>query len=199
LIDVKLGAENKKQIIVMTVLLTILLAIGIYDFVSSGNTSAAPPVPASSTTTSAPVATPGIKGRKGTAQTAQNNLDPTLHMNVLEASRRVKYEPGRNIFRMEEAPIPVPDKNVRQAATPIPTPTPTPPPPPIPLKFYGFQNKANPDQKQIFLAENDVVFVAKQGDIIDRRYRVVSIQKTSVTIEDVLTNNKQDIQLRTQQ
>jgi hypothetical protein len=198
LIDVKLGAENKKQIIIMTVLLTILLAIGIYDFVSSGNTSAAPPTPASSTTTSAPVATPGIKGGKGTAQTAQNNLDPTLHMNVLEASRRVKYEPGRNIFRMEEAPIPKP-ANVRPTATPIPTPTPTPPPPPIPLKFYGFQNKANPDQKQIFLAENDVVFVAKQGDIIDRRYRVVSIQKTSVTIEDVLTNNKQDIQLRTQQ
>lgn len=194
----KLGAENKKQIIIMTVLLTILLAIGIYDFAGSGNTSAAPPTPASSTTTSAPVATPGITGRKGTAQTAQNNLDPTLHMNVLEASRRVKYEPGRNIFRMEEAPIPKP-ANVRPTATPIPTPTPTPPPPPIPLKFYGFQNKANPDQKQIFLAENDVVFVAKQGDIIDRRYRVVSIQKTSVTIEDVLTNNKQDIQLRTQQ
>lgn len=192
----KLGADNKKQIIIMTVLLTILLVIGIYDFVSSGNTSAAPPVPTSSTTTSGPGTAPG---RKGTAQTAQNNnLDPTLHVNVLEASRRVKYEPGRNIFRMEEAPIPKP-ANVRPTATPIPTPTPTPPPPPIPLKFYGFQNKANPDQKQIFLAENDVVFVAKQGDIIDRRYRVVSIQKTSVTIEDVLTNNKQDIPLRTQQ
>jgi hypothetical protein len=110
----------------------------------------------------------------------------------------VKYEPGRNIFRMEEAPLPVPIKNPRETATPIPTPTPTPPPPPIPLKFYGFQNRSATD-KQIFLAENDVVFVAKQGDIIDRRYRVVSIQKTSVTIEDVLTNNKQDIPLRNQQ
>ena len=122
-----------------------------------------------------------------------------MHLNVLEASRRVKYEPGRNIFRMEEAPPPKVDTPVRPTNTPLPTPTPTPPPPPIPLKFYGFQNKSNPDQKQIFLAENDVVFVAKQGDIIDRRYRVVSIQKTSVTIEDVLTNNKQDIQLRSQQ
>ena len=193
----KLGAENKKQIIIMAVLLTILLVIGIYDVFNSGDTSAAPPAPATSTTTSA-VPTPAIQGKKGTAQASQSNLDPTLHVNVLEASRRVKYEPGRNIFRMEEPPMPKPE-NVRSGPTPIPTPTPTPPPPPIPLKFYGFQNKSNPDQKQIFLAENDVVFVAKQGDIIDRRYRVVSIQKTSVTIEDVLTNNKQDIQLRTQQ
>ena len=195
----KLGAENKKQIIIMVVLLAILLAVGIYDFAGSEDTSAAPPV-ASSTATSAASTKPAIQGKKAPAPSAQNNnLDPTLHLNVLEASRRVKYEPGRNIFRMEEPPPPKVVTSVRAANTPPPTPTPTPPPPQIPLKFYGFQNKSNPDQKQIFLAENDVVFVAKQGDIIDRRYRVVSIQKTSVTIEDVLTNNKQDIQLRSQQ
>jgi hypothetical protein len=194
---VKLGAENKKQIIVMAVLLVILLAIGVYDIISTSNTSAAPP-PATSTTTSSPATKPAIPGRKGSAQTVPNTLDPTLHLNVLEASRRVKYEPGRNIFRMEEPPPVKADTSVRAAATPIPTPTPTPPPPPIPLKFYGFQNRSATD-KQIFLAENDVVFVAKQGDIIDRRYRVVSIQKLSVTIEDVLTNNKQDIPLRNQQ
>jgi hypothetical protein len=196
---VKLGAENKKQIIIMVVLLAILLAVGIYDFARSGDTSAAPPV-ASSTATSAASSKPAIQGKKTAAPSAQNNnLDPTLHLNVLEASRRVKYEPGRNIFRMEEPPPPKVDTSVRAANTPPPTPTPTPPQPPIPLKFYVFQNKSNADQKQIFLAEGDVVFVAKQGDIIDRRYRVVSIQKTSVTIEDVLTNNKQDIQLRSQQ
>ena len=193
----KLGAENKKQIIVMVVLLVILLAIGVYD-ISSSNTSAAPP-PATTTTTSSAATKPSIAGKKGALQSSANStLDPTLHLNVLEASRRVKYEPGRNIFRMEEPPPPKVDQSVRPVATPIPTPTPTPPPPPIPLKFYGFQNRSATD-KQIFLAENDVVFVAKQGDIIDRRYRVVSIQKTSVTIEDVLTNNKQDIPLRNQQ
>ena len=193
----KLGAENKKQIIVMAVLLVILLAIGVYDIIGTSNTSAAPP-PATSTTTSSAATKPAISGRKASAQSGPNTLDPTLHLNVLEASRRVKYEPGRNIFRMEEPPLPKPE-NVRPSGpTPTPTPTPTPPPPPIPLKFYGFQNRSATD-KQIFLAENDVVFVAKQGDIIDRRYRVVSIQKTSVTIEDVLTNNKQDIPLRNQQ
>lgn len=195
----KLGAENKKQIIIMAVLLTILLAVAIYDFAGSSDTSAAPPS-ASTTTASAPATKPAVPGKKGAPQSAPNNtLDPTLHLNVLEASRMVKYQPGRNIFRMEELPPPTPIKPVRDPGpTPIPTPTPTPTPPPIPLKFYGFQNRSATD-KQIFLAENDVVFVAKQGDIIDRRYRVVSIQKTSVTIEDVLTNNKQDIPLRNQQ
>jgi hypothetical protein len=192
---VKLGAENKKQVITMAVLLAILLVIGVYNFAGPGGTSAAPP--ASSTTTATSATKPAILDKKG--QAAQNNLDPTLHVGVLEASRRVKYEPGRNIFRMMEAPPLKVDTSVRPEATPPPTPTPTPTPPPIPLKFYGFQNRGTNDQKQIFLAENDVVFVAKQGDIIDRRYRVVSIQKTSVTIEDVLTNNKQDIQLRTPQ
>ncbi len=149
----RIGAENKKQIIVMAVLLA-FVAIGIYDIASSGHTSAAPP-PASSTTTPAAATKPAYQGQNNSVQGAQNTLDPTLHLNVLEASRRVKYEPGRNIFRMEEAPIPTPDKNVRQAATPIPTPTPVPPPPPIPLKFYGFQNRGNNEQKQIFLAENE--------------------------------------------
>ena len=91
----------------MAVLLVILLAIGVYDFVSSGNTSAAPP-PATSTTTSSAATKPAIPGRKTSAPSGPNTLDPTLHLNVLEASRRVKYEPGRNIFRMEEAPIPKP-------------------------------------------------------------------------------------------
>ena len=58
----KLGAENKKQIIIMVVLLAILLAVGIYDFARSGDTSAAAPV-ASSTATSAAGSKPSIQGK----------------------------------------------------------------------------------------------------------------------------------------
>jgi hypothetical protein len=51
----------------------------------------------------------------------------------------------------------------------------------------------------VFLSEGDnitgTVFVAKQGDIVDRRYRVVQITNTYVVIEDVLTNHKQQIPL----
>lgn len=173
----------------MVALLAIAIPLVVYNFSGIFDTSAAaPPAPATSTQTKKP----------GTAQIA-STLDPTLHVEVLEASRKVKYEAGgRNIFRMEAPPIPTPDKSVRMA-TPTPPPPPTPTPlPPIPLKFYGFANKAN-EPRKVFLEEGNNVFVAKQGDIVDRRYKVVQIvvsgQNTSVVIEDMLTNNRQSIPL----
>jgi len=190
---VKIGAENKKQVMIMAALLAVAAAVVIYDFSGSGTSSAAPPASsASSRRTSSTKA--------GTQQLAQNDLDPTLRLDVLEASRRVKYEAGgRNIFQMQASPMPTPIASVRPTPPPgPPTPAPTPPPPPIPLKFYGFANKPG-EAKKIFLAEGDpqnsVVFIAKQGDIVDRRYRVLQISANSVQIEDVLYNNKQNIPL----
>lgn len=190
----KIGVENKKQVIIMAVLLAVAAAVVIYDFSGSGTSSAAPPAPSAHAPASAQ------RARAGTQQIAQNDLDPTLRLDVLEASRKVKYEAGgRNIFRMEEPPPPKPIAAVRATPPPgPPTPTPTPPPPPIPLKFYGFANKPG-EPKKIFLAEGDpqnsTVFIAKQGDIVNRRYRVVQISATSVQLEDVLYNNKQTIPL----
>lgn len=186
----KIGAANKNQMIAAGALLAILVAVVIYDLAGSGTSSAAPPA------TSTNIA----RGKPGSKQIAQNDTDPTLHRLQLEESRKVKYEPGRNIFEMQAAPVPTTIANVRQQPTPPPvyTPPPTPPPPPIPLKFYGFANKPG-EVKRIFLAEGDpqnsVVFIAKQGDIVDRRYRVVQIAANSVQIEDVLYNNKQTIPL----
>ena len=180
----KLGAENKKQIIIMVVLLAILLAVGIYDFARSGDTSAAPPV-ASSTATSAASTKPAIQGKKTPAPSAQNNnLDPTLHLNVLEASRRVKYEPGRNIFRMEEPPPPKVDTSVRAANTPPPTPTPTPPPPPIPLKFYGFVNPSRTDIKRAFFLDGEDIIIAAEGELVKKRYKILRIGVNSALVED---------------
>ena len=69
-----------------------------------------------------------------------------------------------------------------------------PPPPPINLVFYGFATPAN-GAKRIFLAQNEDVFIAKEGDIVDRRYKVVRISANSVEILDVLSNNRQSIPL----
>jgi len=69
-----------------------------------------------------------------------------------------------------------------------------PPPPPIELKFYGFATPAG-GTKRIFLAHNEDVFIAKEGDIVDRRYKVMKISANSVDILDVLSNNRQSIPL----
>ena len=131
-------------------------------------------------------------------QLADSTLDPRLRLDILAVSQNKKYEAGgRNIFRMEEVkPIEKTIANVRQpyGPEPPPTPTPTPPPPPIPLKFYGFASKSN-EPKRIFLADEGEVFVARQGDIVERKYKIVQINNTSVIIEDVLNSNRQTIQL----
>ena len=74
--------------------------------------------------------------------------------------------------------------------------TPTPPPPPIPIKYYGLVSKPG-EPKRIFLQPEgkEQVYISAQGEIVDRRYRVVQIQPTSVVMEDVLTGNRQTIQV----
>jgi hypothetical protein len=188
---VNIGAENKKQVRWMIALLVIALLVGIYNFVDFGTSSANSPSPAS---TSA-----GNQQKKpALAETADNGtLDPRLRLDILAASQSKKYEAGgRNIFRMEEKPIVQVAANVRgpMGPDPLPTPPPPPPPPPIPLKFYGFASKPT-EPKKIFLFDEGEVFVARQGDIVERKYKVIQINNTSVIIEDVLNNNKQTIPL----
>jgi hypothetical protein len=188
---VKIGAENKKQVQWMIALLVLALLVGIYNFVDFGSSSAA---------SSPATASTGTQPKKiGVVQVADNTLDPRLRTDILAASQSKKYEAGRNIFRMEEAPIPTVTGSVRQQAKnmgppPPPTPTPTPPPPQIPLKFYGFASKPN-EPKKVFLDDDGEVFVAKQGEIVERRYKVVQINNTSVIIEDALNSNRQTIQV----
>jgi hypothetical protein len=184
---VKIGAENKKQVRVMIVLLVVLLFVGIYNFVDFGTSSAASPATSS----------PSQPKKPGGSQLADSTLDPRLHWPTLIASQSIKYEPGRNIFKMEEPKIEAVAGPVRQGPMgpdPPPTPTPTPTPPPIPLKFYGFASKPN-EQKKIFLDHDGEVYVVRQGDIVERKYKVVQINNTNVLIEDVLNNSKETIQL----
>ena len=104
---------------------------------------------------------------------------------------------------MAEIPSPLPPKTEPKIVpgalgalgpTPTPGPPPTPPPPPIPLKFYGFTgNKSGP--KQVFLSKGEDIFIAKEGQIIDRRYKILKIGPNSVEVEDVLTNNRQTLPL----
>ena len=179
----------------MIALLAILLLVGIYKFVDFGTSSAAAPAPATSTQT----ATQSARKSSGAPQLPDSTLDPRLRLDILAASQSKKYEAGgRNIFRMEEVRLPQMQGSARQLGEmgppAPPTPTPTPPPPPIPLKFYGFASKSS-EPKRIFLDDEGEVFVARQGDIVERKYKVIQINNTSVVIEDMLNSNRQTIQV----
>jgi hypothetical protein len=113
----------------------------------------------------------------------------------LKVSENTKYEgTGRNIFKVF-VDIPKPIVNVATQTRPESQgPAPPPPPPPIDLKFYGYATPAG-GTKRIFLAQGEDVFIAREGDIVDRRYKVVRISGTAVEILDVLSNNRQSIPL----
>lgn len=131
---------------------------------------------------------PGVKAQKN------NPLDPALRTNLLKGSEDTKYEGrGRNIFRAEAEPPKELPKPTTQVMT-NPQPQGPPPPPPINLKFFGFASRPG-QPKKIFLAQGEDIFVAGEGDIVNRRYKVLHINPNSVEIEDVLSNNRQSIPL----
>ena len=194
----KIGAENRTKLAIAIVLM-VLAVVFLLRFLFPGAGSG--PVAASNSATSAaPVATAaphgrilGRGGKKGAAP--ERSLDPTLRYDWLKASEETKYEgTGRNIFRAEvEIPQPVMNP-VKQPEVVDNTPPPPPPPPPINLKFFGFASHPG-EPKKIFLSQGEDIFVAREGDIVDRRYRIVHITPNAVEIEDVLNNNRQSIPL----
>jgi hypothetical protein len=188
---VKIGTENRTKTIIALVLLVVAVVLVVRAF--HGGDEEPPPAPAPAATAARPApgsatgqAAPGATktARKPPPLLAQT-LDPTLRFDLLKSSEDVAYKgTGRDIFRSQaqEAPMPkpLPTEIHPGAVTP-------PPPPPIPLKFYGFANRID-GNKRIFLSKGEDIFVAKEGDIVDRRYKVVHIGTNSVEVQDVLTN-----------
>jgi hypothetical protein len=195
---VKLGIENRKQMIVAAVLGVVLLLIVAYEFIPSSSTNAsttmADPASLEAPALKIPAAHHGPSS--GNKERLPQSLDPTLHLQQLALTEQIKYEgSGRNIFvsQAEEVVIPavVARANTDKAGgagpgeKPWGGPPPIPPSPPIPLKFFGFSNQPG-EPKKAFLSKGEDIFIAQEGEIIDRRYKVVRISPVSVDIQDVV-------------
>jgi hypothetical protein len=177
-----------------------LLAAGIlyYELRDDSPAPVAPPV----VTTAPATAAPGVK--QGAAAknlgTTSAQLDPTLKMGPMLVTESLVYSgSGRNIFSMASAPIAIPQPvapvRPKGPVVPVYTPPPgPPPPPPIDLKFFGTATSAN-GHRQAFLLKGEDVFLASDGDIVQRRYKIVSISANSVLVEDMANNNRQTLPL----
>lgn len=188
----KLGSESRPKLIAAVVLM-LLAAFLVLRFLSSlGGAAPSTAVAAASV----PASGGRIIAHAGKRVAAgPRSLDPTLRYDWLKISEDTQYEgKGRNIFRAEVdipklvAPV------VKAQNQPPPQPTGPPPPPPINLKFFGYANHPG-EAKKIFLEKGEDIFVAREGDIIDRRYRILHIMPNAVEVEDVLNNNRQSIPL----
>lgn len=201
----QLGLENKKKAMWaagLGVVAVLVFAYEVMPFFTGSST------PSSNAQAAAPLLThtlvPRGKGLKPGKRQRVESLDPTLRFDLLAMSEKTQYEGnGRNIFisQAEDVVIPQPKglghtdvAAADQNSYHLPSP---PPAPPIPLKFYGFASSPG-EPKKIFLKLGEDVFVAGEGEIVDRRYKVIRISNTSVEIQDVLNSGPaQNIPLTT--
>lgn len=190
----KLGAENRTKVIILGVLL-VAAVISVAHMFSVFGSSPAPTAAAAPAGHAAPQSPRRPPNRGPAMAVAAPSLDPELRLKLLESSEGTKYEgTGRNIFVPALEAIPAPITPGMAKPGPPPPPPGPPPPPPINLKFFGFASHAG-EPKRVFLAQGDTVFIGAEGEIVDRRYKIVRINPNSVEIEDVLNNNRQTIPL----
>ena len=197
----EVGTENRTKLIAAIALGVVAIALlGNWLLGSSGTPTTAATNPSPMVTPlqdELRAATPSHSAAQGKKTvTGPRSLDPTLRFAWLKSSEDTEYKgTGRNIF-MAQVEIPTPIVNPatdkkRQGPQPPPAP---PPPPPIDLKFFGFASRPG-EPKKIFLSQGEDVFIAGEGDIVDRRYKILHITPVSVEVEDVLNNNRQSIPL----
>jgi hypothetical protein len=180
----------------------VLVAAGVlyYELRDDSPTPIAPAVVTTAPATAAPVAKSSGGGAAKEVGTTSAQLDPTLKMGPMLVTESLVYSgSGRNIFSTASAPIdiPKPIASVRpkEPVVPVDMPPPgPPPPPPIDLKFFGTATSAN-GHRQAFLLKGEDVFLASDGDIVQRRYKIVTISANSVLVEDLTNNNRQTLPL----
>jgi len=101
---------------------------------------------------------------------------------------------GRNIFRVQETGINSHQSLKRSEESSVPQPPAVQSLLQVPLTFYGFADRS-PESRRIFLRDNEQIFVARLGDTIERRYKIVAVSANSVTIEDLIQSYQQLIPL----
>jgi hypothetical protein len=208
---IKVGTEDKKKVYLaggLGLVMLILLVRFLWQTFGPSPTPEPAPAAPSVVTAPRPATTPsgGETAQESTAGAYAHPaakigglaaLDPTLHPEIMRQAESLEYTgTGRNIFSQFSAPpaIPKPIAPIRQANVNT-GPPPPPPPPPITLGFYGYAAEKT-GQKQVFLLHGDDIFIASEGDVVDRRYRVVKIGIASVQVEDIPYHNTQTLPLR---
>jgi len=208
---IRLGAEDKKKRLMAGIFGSIALtAIGHLVWTMAGGPPSAEPPPAAIANLPAAInnahTTTAVNGQTGTAAVQLESaaeLDPTLHPERMALAENTKYTgTSRNIFSKDSLP-PVPASAIEKPVAPVRTGTAAaaaangpPPPPPIDLKFYGFATEQN-GRKLVFLLKGEDVFVAGEGDIVDRRYKLLQVLNNAVVVEDLSYNNQQTLPMQT--
>jgi hypothetical protein len=152
---------------------------------------------------------PRIGARRPEDRPDPTTLDPTLRLDVLARLKQVTFSGGdRSLFDFGQPPpppAPVIQPKPLAAAKPadngVPKPADTPPPqpvkpapPPIPLKFYGFVAGSG-SQRRAFFIQGEEIYVAGEGEVVQKRYKIVRIGLNSAVVEDTEHQHQQTLPL----
>lgn len=211
----QMGTTKKWQIYLVAGLIVVCAIGAIYEAKDYFGGSSAPP-PASMAVPQAAMQTgkaPAAHAAMANASSSQGQeaqklsnagIDPTLHMEILARSEKIEYlGTGRNIFSAESAPPPIeklvasarPGQPGQPGVSTAPSVPVRPVAPAIDLKYFGY-TQAGDKSLQAFFVHGDDIFVARNGEIIDHRYKVLVIQPTSVEVTDLGYNNTQKLPLQ---
>ena len=182
----RVRAENRRKLIAAVILALVALVMMARRIAGSD----VPPVPAAMVGHGDGSKTKASVRRNPRDLTA---FDPRLRSDRLQLSEDSEYTgTGRNIFEIESPSV----RTVthREPDPPPPPPPSKPSPPLFHLNFFGFAS-APGGAKRVFLSKDGDVFMGRQGDIINRRYRILRVTPTSVEMEDLLDDVRQRVLL----
>lgn len=194
---IPLGTENKRQVYLVIALFALIAVIGGWEFYENFSGPSAPPRPAPQQTA---VRSGAVNSSQSGGEEAQNlslaAIDPALHFGKLAQSEDVEYEgTGRNIFSADSAPvnIPAPIKSARAGpSVTVPQVAGPPQPPAIDLKYFGYTESKDRAIEAFFVHGEDI-FMARDGQIVDHRYRIADIRPASVQVTDLGYNHTQTL------
>jgi hypothetical protein len=163
------GPQRTRQLRLLGLLVVLIAGLAWYQF-SDGTPTGSAPAESNSTI-------PGSGGGLGT-------LPEPLKLAALEDDHGAP-ESARDPFRYGPPPAPPPAPPAPQGPPPpppLPPPAPTGPPP-IPLELVGlWQPQGMPRIASLRHPATNTTVLAVEGQIIDGRYRLVTIQEQSVIV-----------------